>query len=341
MKILFDCHLPFLLAHGGAQVLIDQTMCALREENIAVEPLRWWDSAQEGNIIQFFGRASPGAIQFAHAKGIKYVMFELLTSQGSRSKMRLSAQGAVTQVLKRVIPGVYRAAFGWDSYHLADALLASTSWEAEVMQILFQADAAKIHVVPNGVALEFFQAAEEIASRSTRLKDSKWLVCLATITERKRVVEMCQMAIEAGTPLWVIGKPYADDEYTRQFLDLVRKSNGVIRYEGAITEPSDLAPILKASRGFVLLSSMETQSVAASAAAAAGCPLFLSDLPWARYSFGAGATYCPVNQDTKSAAALLKTFYLSAPGSQNPPSQPTWQEIAKQLERIYKTLLGD
>jgi len=29
MKIAFDCHVPFSLAHGGAQIQIEQTQAAL------------------------------------------------------------------------------------------------------------------------------------------------------------------------------------------------------------------------------------------------------------------------------------------------------------------------
>jgi glycosyltransferase involved in cell wall biosynthesis len=150
---------------------------------------------------------------------------------------------------------------------------------------------------------------------------------------------MCEAAIEASTPLWVIGKPYADDAYARRFISLVDQSGGLIRYEGAITQPSDLAPILKSAHGFVLLSTMETQSIAASAAAAAGCPLFLSDLPWARHSFEDRATYCPLSRDARKTATLLKQFYNEAPDSPAPPAPHTWDSIAKQLKGIYEETL--
>ena len=52
-------------------------------------------------------------------------------------------------------------------------------------------------------------------------KRGKWLVCTATITERKRVLELAQAAVVAKTPVWVLGKPYADDDpYAMRFLKL-------------------------------------------------------------------------------------------------------------------------
>ena len=41
MKILFDCSLPFALAHGGWSVQIQQTQAALLALGLEVEPVRW------------------------------------------------------------------------------------------------------------------------------------------------------------------------------------------------------------------------------------------------------------------------------------------------------------
>jgi glycosyltransferase involved in cell wall biosynthesis len=57
------------------------------------------------------------------------------------------------------------------------------------MQYKFDASPEKIFVVPNGVEEVFFQAAAAPRDR--------WLVCTATITERKRVLELAQAAIAA------------------------------------------------------------------------------------------------------------------------------------------------
>lgn len=338
MKVLFDHHFPFSLAHGGVQILIQKLKEGLEEHGVEVEYLRWWDETQSADLIQFFGRPPAGHIDFAHGKGMRYSMMELMTGQGSRAKWKLHLQGLLTSGLKRALPSTFQAPFGWESYAKADLIFSSTEWEADVMQILFAADRSKIQLLPNGVDPLFFQTAGEQKNRRERISDAKWMVCLATITERKRVVETCEAAIAAKTPLWIIGKPYADDEYSRRFLELVEKSHGLIRYEGPIPHPKDLAPILKSAKGFVLLSAMETQSVAASAAAAAGCPLLLSDLPWARSSFGDTAMYCPLasQEDTE---ARMKTLYELAPILPHPAKQATWHEVGNMLANVYRKLL--
>ncbi|TSA34351.1 MAG: glycosyltransferase [Verrucomicrobiaceae bacterium] len=339
MKILIDHNEPFLLTHGGFQILIEKTAQALRMEGLDVEYLRWWDPEQKGDVIHFFGRANPGSIHFAHGKGIKYVMHELLTSQGSRSKTQLRLQGLLNKVLRRSLPSSFRLPLRWDSYRMADAILASTGWEAWIMRTLFDAPASRLHIIPTGADDVFFKSS---AGRAP-VRNSP-LVCVATITERKRVLELARAAAQAGVPLTFIGKPYSEnDPYYLKFLDVVKKSDGIVSYRGAIGDHASLAPVLQQARGFVLLSTMETQSLAAMEAAAAGCPLLLSDLPWARDTFGDTATYLRPPQNTgdfsSSLPGALRAFNDNSSRHASPPPPATWSEVARQLVRIYKQLL--
>ena len=89
MRVLLDHPNPFLLAHGGLQIQIEQIHQALHEmEGVEVEYLRWWDDRQSADVIHYFGRAPLGYVRAAHAKGIRVVMNQLLTGLGSRSKPR-------------------------------------------------------------------------------------------------------------------------------------------------------------------------------------------------------------------------------------------------------------
>jgi glycosyltransferase involved in cell wall biosynthesis len=140
------------------------------------------------------------------------------------------------------------------------------------------------------------------------------------------------------TPLKVIGKPYSQsDPYFLRFLDAVRDSNGVVEYLGPMNAPAELASRLRKARGFVLPSTMETQSLAALEAAAAGLPLLLSDLPWAHVTFGRIASYLPLCSQTLF-ADLLKTFFDAALHLQTPPKPPTWQEVAHKFLNIYRAV---
>jgi glycosyltransferase involved in cell wall biosynthesis len=334
MRILFNCGLPFGLAHGGQAIQIQQIMAALRGLGLAVEPVKWWDENQTGDVIHFFGRMPAEQIRFAHNKKIKVVMAEFLTVQGSRTARQLRTQKLISRAIARLTPRTFRAAFNWDSYRLADALIALTPWEKHLMEYLFGAEPARTQVVPNGV--------EEVFFKAPPTERGPWLVCTATITGRKRVLELAQAAIMARTPVWIIGGAYADtDPYARQFFQLARDHPQFIRYEGPVSDRAKLAAIYRAARGFVLLSTMESLSLSALEAAACECPALLSDLPWARGSFAQGAQFCPVTNSLSVTAQALRHFYDAAPGLPRPAKPLTWSDVARQLTDLYTKIMAD
>jgi len=333
MKILINCNLPFNLAHGGHAVQIQQTMAALLGLGAVVEPVRWWDETQAGDLIHHFGRMSAEHIRFAHKKKMKVVMAELLSAQGSRSMNQLRFQKLISRVMAGLAPRSFTAAFNWNSYRLADAFIALTAWEKHLMEYLFDADPGKIFVVPNGVEPEFFN--------SPPSPRGPWLVCTATITERKRVLELAQAAVAAETPVWIIGQPYADnDPYAQKFFQLAKLNPKFVRYEGAVSDRAKLAAIYRAARGFVLLSTMESLSLSALEAAACECPLLLSDLPSIRGSFGQGTQFCPVTNSVSVTAGALRSFYDAAPGLPCPPKPATWPDVARQLKAVYEKVMA-
>ena len=335
MKVLFDHPNPFLLAHGGFQTQIEQTKKALGAVGAEVEWLRWWDDKQKGDLIHYFGRAHPAYIRQAQAKGMKVVMSELLTGLGSRSAKARKLQKLFMIVASRVLPKEFTVRLCWDAYQLADASFALTSWEKKLMVEMFSAKPEKVHVVPNGVEEVFFSKLEAKAEKS------KYLICTATITERKRVVELAEAAIIAQVPIWIIGEPYSkEDPYYLKFLSVIKSSKGVLRYEGGIRDRGEMAKIYQEAPGFVLFSSMESLSLSALEAAAGGCPLLLAELPWARASFGSRATYSPLGSREEE-ARKLKEFYHGIRKVPRPPVPCRWVEVGKQLLGIYETLLQE
>lgn len=332
MKILTNCNLPFSIAHGGWVVQIEETTKALRGLGLEVEPVRWWDEAQSGDLIHFFGRMAADHIRFAHKKSIKVVMAELLTAQGSRSAGRLFLQKCITRSVDLAAPRSFVTSFNWDSYRLADAFVALTTWQKHLMEYLFGAPPARTFVVPNGVEQCFFDAAP--ASRGP------WLVCTATITERKRVLELAQAAIASEVPVWIIGRAYADeDAYAQRFFHLAKQRPQLVRYEGAVNDRTKLAAIYRAARGFVLLSAEESLSLSALEAAACECPILLSDLPWARGTFAHGVQFCPVTPSLAATARALRRFYDAAPALACPPRPATWPDVGRQLLAVYQKVL--
>lgn len=157
VKVLFYYLTPFAFAHGGLQTQVLQTRKALERFGIEVKFLRWWDQSQTGDILHFFGRLSTSNLQLAQGKGMKVVLAELLTEQGSRSNRQLKLQKMARLVVERTL--LHRLPLlTWGSYPLADACVALTEWEARLMKTLYGAPPAKVHVVPNGVEEAFLNS---------------------------------------------------------------------------------------------------------------------------------------------------------------------------------------
>lgn len=332
MRVLLYCHVPSAIAPGGLHVQITQTKLALQRLGVDVDFLRWYDGSQQGDVLHFFGRITPELIQLARNKGMKIVMSELLTEQGSRSPGQLRRQRLMIRAIQMLLRR--RATeFSWSSYQMVDACIALTKWEAHLMNYVFGAPQSRVQVVPNGV--------EDVFLQSRPATRDKWLVCTATITERKRVLELAEAAVRAKTPVWIIGQAYADsDPYAVRFRELAGRHPDFIRFEGPIRERERLAEAYRQSRGFVLLSAMESLSLSALEAAACECPLLLSDLPWARTVFGGSVSYCPVTNDASRTAVVLKNFYDAAPVLKSPAKPLPWVEVARQLQAIYAGLLN-
>ncbi len=329
VHILFDHSNPFLLAHGGLQIQIEQTRAALLEAGAHVDYLRWWDPGQTADLIHFFGRPHPSYIEQAHEKGLPVVFSELLGGTGSRSAPALAAQRIFIRIARGLLPDTLTARMAWTSYSKADAVVALTAWEQELMRDLFSAPDGRVHVVPNGVEPVFFEEPHPPTSRA------RHLICTATITERKRVLELAEAAVLAGVPVRFYGKPYSlEHPYFRRFEERVRSSGGLLEYGGGIPDRLQLAREYRGAAGFVLLSAMESQSLSALEAAACGCPLLLSDLPWARSSFGGHASYVPLESPAVT-AGHLRLFFNAVETAPRPPRVLSWRDVAGQLLDIY------
>lgn len=333
MKILFDHSSPFLLAHGGFQIQIEETKSALEKAGLEVEFLRWWDASQRGDIIHFFGAAPAGHAELARRKKLKFVITHLLGGLGARAAWKRSFQKLIIGAAFRGLPSAVLGRAGWSMWTTADAYIAVTSWEARLMVEVFRAPRERVHVVPNGVSEVFFQA-----TPATR---TEWLMTTASIFPVKRLLETARAAVIAKTPYWVMGQPLSDaDNYYQEFATFCRQHSGILRYENVMRTHAELTQLYHQARGFVLLSRWETQSLSALEAAACETPLLLSDLPWAHATFGDGVNYCPITS-TGRTAEYLRRFYDEAPRMPAPPKPRTWSEVGAMLGKVYERVLAE
>ena len=105
-------------------------------------------------------------------------MAELLTGAGSRPRGRLALQKCLTRFSKAFTQGLHRThGLGCLSVGRRN-VLRNTSWEAHLMIYLFNAPANVFTQFPMGLKCSF---------DPTHFA-WKWLICTATITDRKWVL---------------------------------------------------------------------------------------------------------------------------------------------------------
>lgn len=331
MKVIFSHSLPFFLAHGGSQTLIEELMRGLRNCGVDVEPERWWDENQTGDILHFVGRPYRSNVLLAKKKGFKVVLTDLLDTVAARSPSKLFVQRTLMRAIHRFAPTMTERV-AWDVYREFDAMVFALSHESEVAQYLFKAPPERCHVIPWGLQSQALAA----------LKESKpeedYLISIASITPRKSTLQLARAAKDAEVPVLFVGKPFSEaDPYFSEFKSLV--DGKFVRYAGFVSNDEKVR-LLRAARGFALLSWGESGCVAVYEAAAAGLPLFLTDAPWARSGYPGADPICFANPDahTETVRALKKFYAQSHRLTRTTFPLLSWDQIAQRYVDLYTGL---
>lgn len=331
MKILLNCHLPFLLAHGGMQIQIEQTKAALEKIGLAVEYLRWWDESQKGDILHHFGLFDTALTELAHRKNWKVAMTVLLTAQCNRSEREYLVRKIAIRSALAMLPRKLKERLPWQTYFECDRVIVGLKAERMVLERVYGVPGGHISVVPLGLNDAFLNAGP-----ASRTDDA--LICTGTISPAKNSLELARLARAANTPMLFVGKPFdLKGAYWMEFEKLI--DGKIVRHHSHVSNAPELIALLQRARGYVLMSRAENWSLAAHEAAACGLPVLVPNQRWAHERFGERAHYWPANGFDATVAALRK-FYdacpqLSAPGIR----QYSWVEVAESLRGVYGQML--
>ena len=330
MKVIFNCHRPFMLTHGGAQVQIEQTQAALESIGVETGFLEWWNEGQRGDILHQIGVLPVPLIRLAREKGWKVVITTLLTHQCNRSNRELLWRRICIRTLMLAPKGL-RARLPWFAYRLCDRVIVGLEAERQVLENVYGVGRRSVRVIPLGLTEAFLRA-------GSGDRTENHLICHGRITPVKSSLELAQLAVEAQVPVLFVGKPHdAKSEYWEQFRGLV--DNRLVKHHPHVETEAELVKLLQRARGFVLMSRFENWSFSAHEAAACGLPLLLSDQRWARERFGNQASYFP-GQGKPAAVAALRRFYEQSPTLPAPKVRfYSWQEVAVMLRDTYADLL--
>lgn len=335
MKILFDSAVPVLLAHGGAQIQIEQTKAGLEAAGVEVEYLRWWDHSQRGDILHYFGTASNSYLGLARTAGMPVVMTNLFTETCNRPRARLVRQGRIIQaMLKLPFGNQVKNQLNWRTYNNATQNVVGLECEKFVLETVYRVRPEKISIVPLGLPDHYLQAGKG-------RREQEHLICTGTITQRKNSLELAQLARAAKVPVLFVGKPYhLADPYWLAFHKLV--DGRIVKYQPHVEGHAEMISLLQSSRGFVLMSQFENWCLSAHEAIACGLPVLVPDQPWSRERFGDAGCYFSTIGFNSGNIAALKQFYHATP-QPTPPAIKlySWREVAEDLKAVYQKVLAD
>ena len=328
MKILFDHQDPFCLAHGGFQIQIEQTRAALGRIGVEVEPLRWWDDKQTGDLIHFWGAAKPPYLRLAKAKGIPVVMTTLFTETCNRSTSKLKRQGWLTRLVLSLPAEGIKEQLVWRSFNLCSQNIVGLQAEQDVLETVYRVPQNRISIVPLGLSETYLKASAQPPPARGR-----HLICTGTITPRKRSLEIAIAARESGIPILFVGKPYSErDSYWEKFKALI--DGGIVQHHTHVESESEMVKLLQGSRGLIVNSYFENWCLSAHEAAACGIPVLLPDQKWAHERFGDQASYLDPQESLPDS---IRRFHTAAEMLPSPKMKHySWDEVAQMLKPVYE-----
>ena len=331
MRVLLYCDVPFLLAHGGAQVQIERTKAGLEALGVNVEYLRWWDDRQRCDLIHAFGSIPSTLVCVARTAGIPVVLTSLLTAACNYSHSRLLAQTFLTRTLRAMLdPLGIGQQLQWAAFRECAVNVVGLLSERQVLETVHGVSSERIAVVPLGLSSTYLRAGPGPRSQPH-------LICTGTITPRKRTLEIAGLAREARVPVLFVGKPYSEeDPYWLKFRSLI--DGHWVLHHPHVESDEEMIRLLREARGFVLASRYENWCLSAHEAIACGLPILIPDQNWSRERFGETACYWPSRG--AAAAGALRGFYDACPDLSAPPVRLySWEEVAGELQPVYRRVL--
>jgi len=211
MKVLIDNNHSFAYAHGGIQTFINNLIKFLPNTGVEVEPLRWWDEKQFGDIIHFFYRPTEEYLNILKPK-TKIVINVLLGPITSFNWFQIEIRRIVYNLLNITAAGITNTlSINYSRY--SDAIIYHSNYEKDLGNSLFKADNQKSFVILPGVKEEYLIYKDKLNEER-----SEYLVTLSTIYEVKNSVFLALLAKKTEIPIVFLGRPFDKNSiYYRNF----------------------------------------------------------------------------------------------------------------------------
>jgi glycosyltransferase involved in cell wall biosynthesis len=290
MKVFLATYQSVMMLKGGPRTQILETKAALEKLGVEVQLFDMWQALKKGDcdILHIFG-SGISTYHFAREVsklGIKLVVSPIFFTRHSPQFIRrvLWFDKTILQRLRGV----------WTDYGFvseickwSDAVLPNTKKEAELIKKGLGIQEDKIHVVPNGVSEQFYNADASLFVKTYGI--SNFILNVGHIGPgRKNVLRLVRALNRINKPAIIIGRMEAGKE-----LDLIRKEAGknILLLDNIPNDSEMLASAYAACEVFVLSSLFETPGIAALEAGLAGAKVVITKYGGTEDYFGGYVEY--------------------------------------------------
>ena len=333
MKLIYYVNFPLAWAKGGVTIQIMETKRGLEKLGIEVSWLHHEDlTGSRADIIHYWGRPpSDEHWQLAKKQGCKIVASIQNAQAVLRPEWTWKAKRAAGPFLRKIMGAGLYANLGIGFHAESDALLVLNPYEGEYVERVFEAPHSIVHVVPNGVDSIFFD-------KSIAPVDFDGLVYNAYVRDIKNTVEVARAAKQQGVRVKFIGGIHSEDvAYGRAFKEEI--DNQYVFWEGEVTDRARMAALIRGARGSFIAGQYEAQSISILESLACGVPVMMSNFKNLQSFYGGHIAYCHPATDARFPGELKDFYQQCAGGLKQRFNVLTWDDVAKQVAQIYKSIL--
>ena len=211
----------------------------------------------------------------------------------------------------------------------ADAVVAGTDYERDLVTASFGADPQRTVVIGNG--------AERVAPGALPdgVPASGYALLLGGVSARKRQASVVE-ALAGSAPVVIAGAFHGDGAQARRWEAAVRRAG--VTWLGHVGDAGELAALQHRAGALVHLSGAEVESLAVLECLAQGTPAVLSDIPSHRALAQRYPAFVELAGDPRALPAAFERVRAKRPSE--PAPVPTWDEVAAELEALYRRVLG-
>lgn len=316
---------PAPLGGGGLERQMESTASALRGREIGVRHAYEMDGDDAFDLVHAIGNGADIWQNVEHWRkhpAPLVVSPVIVCSPGSAEiKLRVGAR------LGGRIPNIH--SMTRDILRRADRVVALTGYERDLVKRL-AGRSIDVTIIGNGVDRV------ELAETNPVPSGDPYVVMLGAISERKGQARVLG-AIGAEHRFVIVGGVEGGEHERARFQATVDASHA--EWLGEIRDRSAVARVLRDAGALVLMSRAEVQSLAVLEAVAQGTPVVASDIPSHVELAQRWPGWVVTASDPVAAGAEL-TKLIETPPAGSAPTVPSWDDVAGELESIYRQLLA-